>query len=315
MEIKKIAGLCFKGGMRDNFFFCLLEDFQDTNRLFLKSLLRVKEDEEVKSGDDAIRKWINKFEIKNMVIDFPLTPPPCQTCNNECLGRTQCFSKDASYVNQEINKLLDEDTRLQQIDPKKYERDRNLDDEVDYSRDVVSEETDSHILSRSFKRRLKRGFLPYWNRAIDFYIWKKYYDQMLKLFNISYDSFGNSSLKLYFRLNYLKRHFPNDFVLYESNVYIFLIELLRKKYLLKRDLQDFLDVENGAGSRLRIIESIEKTFSVFIYEADKDTLIKYPHAFQSFLLALIGWFDQHYSSVKMPEWTNPSETNFLIPLL
>ncbi len=313
MEIQNIAGLCLKGGRRDNFYFCLLEDFQDKKRLFLKSLLRVQEDEDVSHGDEAIRKWIDQYQIKDMVIDFPLNTPTCKDCQYQCPGRHSCLDPSVAAVNVKIKELLDEDEVVREKDPKAYERDRNRDDEVDYSRNIVNEKTDHHILSRSFKRRLKKGFLPYWNRPIDFYIWQNYYDQLLKLFNISYDSFGNTSLMLFFRLDYLKRHFPENFTLYESNVYILMIELLRSKKLLNRDLDEFLDIEAGVDSRLRIVEAVEKHFNIFIYDSDKESLVKNPHAFQSFLLALVGWLHKHEQSVKLPEWTSPKTTRFLIP--
>lgn len=313
MEIQNIAGLCLKGGRKDNFYFCLLEDFQDKGRLFLKSLLRVQEEEDVSHGDEAIKKWIEEFNIGEMVIDFPLNGPACKTCNIECVGRHSCTDPSVVTVKEKIEKLLQEDEEVRAKDPKAYERDRNRDDEVDYSRDVIKEKTDHHILSRSFKRRLKKGYLPYWNRPVDFYIWKNYYDQLLKLFNISYDSFGNTSLMLYFRLDYLMRHFPKNFSLYETNVYIFMIELLRSKVLRNRDLADFLDIEMGVESRYRIISAIEKHFDVFIYESDKDTLVRFPHAFQSFLLALVGWLHQHKQSTPLPEWAKPELCRFLIP--
>ncbi|MCK5883872.1 MAG: hypothetical protein KAG61_09300 [Bacteriovoracaceae bacterium] len=313
MKIQNIAGLCLKGGRKDNFYFCLLEDFQDNGRLFLKSLLRVQEEDDVIHGDEAIRKWIDKYSIQDMVIDFPLSSPACKNCKLDCDGRHSCRDSAVSDVTKKIDELLKVDNEVRGKDPKAYERERNLDDEIDYSRDVINEKTDHHILSRPFKRRLRKGYLPYWNRPIDFYIWTKYYDQLLKMFNISYDSFGNTSLMLYFRLDYLKRHFPLNFSLYEANVYIFMVELLRAKVLRKRDLEDFLDIESGADARFRIIEAVEKKFSIFIYESDKETLVKFPHAFQSFVLALVGWLHQHNQSLDIPEWARPNQSHFLIP--
>ena len=87
-----------KGGRKDNFYFCLLDHFEESNRWFLKSVLQVQDDDEVKDGDDAIRSWIDKFEIRNLVIDFPLTRPACYDCELECPGISKCPVPEVEYV-------------------------------------------------------------------------------------------------------------------------------------------------------------------------------------------------------------------------
>jgi hypothetical protein len=286
-QVKNIAGLSMKGGRNDRFIFCLIEHFPDQDRWFLKSLLQSR-DEEGRDGDQAIRDWIEQFSLKELVVDFPLSEPACQTCRLECPGAHACPDSSVVFVKNSIEELIETDRQLQEKHPKEYERRRVQDLEIDPARDVLAKEAHHHLLSRPFKRRLKKGYLPYWNRPIDFWIWSHYYDQLLELFNLSFDSFGTSSLMIQSRFTYLKRHFPNTLKLFESSIPILLIELFRSGILQKRDLLGLNNLELGAEARLDIIKKIEKSCNLFIYDRDLEALVENPRAFDSFLLAVIG---------------------------
>lgn len=312
LQSKNIAGMSMKGGRRDNFYFCLLEFYPDSSRWFLKSLLQVR-DEEGRDGDDAVREWIEDFQLKKLVVDFPLSSPACHTCELDCPGVEACPRPEVVPVRERINRLLTEDMEILERHPKSYERARNADDEVDVSRDVLEKEAHEHILSRPFKRRLKKGFLPYWNRALDFWIWRHYYDQLLDIFNMSYDSFGNTSLMLISRFSYLRRHFPKDLELFEANNAVVLIELLRAKVIKRKDIELLNDIELGIEARLDIIKKIEKELSIFIYDRDLEILVRQPRAFESFLMAVAGQSIQENKNRKLPEWTQPEETKFIAP--
>lgn len=303
MNVLNVGSLSMKGGRNDNFFFCLLEYFPENKRWFLKSLLPVKE-EDVNTTDEAIEAWLTKYDVKKLVVDFPLSSP-----------LSECSNPDASLkeVQGMIQELLDYDQKLLAENPKKYEQDRNKADEVVFNRDIFLKETCHHLLSRSFKRKLKKGFLPYWNRALDFWIWKYYYDQILNLFNTSFDSFGSVSLMILYRFNYLKKNFPQGVELFESNEQIILIELLRSKVILKKDLDLIWDIDLGYEARLDFIKKIEHKFDIFIYNHDLEILVKNPRAFDSFLLALAGQNVLKNKNRKLPDWTRPKETNFVIP--
>ena len=303
MDIKNIGSLSMKGGRNDNFYFCLIEFYPENGRWFLKSLLPVK-DEEVSSNDDAIHAWINNFDVKQLVVDFPLSKPASES---------EEADKNINLVQGKIKSLLDEDQKLINQNPKKYEQDRNKSDEIVYNRDIFSKETSHHLLSRSFKRRLKKGFLPYWNRTLDFWVWKYYYDQILEMFNTSFDSFGNVSLMVLFRFNYIKKNFPKIVELYEANEQIILIELLRSKIILKKDVALLSDIDLGLEARLDTIKKIESKLDLFIYNHDLEILVKNPRAFDSFLLALAGQNVLKKMNRQLPDWTLPEETKFIIP--
>lgn len=312
IDSKNIAGLSMKGGRRDNFYFCLLEYFEDKDRWFLRSLLQVS-DEETGDGDLALKTWIEKYDLKHLVVDFPLSPPAALTFDMGWMHDDDNMEKDLADVQQRIADLLEEDRRIHEDNPKQYERDRNSDDEIDYTSDILDKKTDEHLLSRSFKRRLKKGFIPYWNRTLDFWVWQNYYDQLLKTFNLSYDSFGNTSLMILFRFNFLREKFPEDLKLFESNTPIILLELLRKKIILKKDIANLADLEECVEARLDIIRKIEQTLKIFIYDRDLELLVKSPRAFESFLLAVSGQMHHRGYSFELPDWTKPEITNFLVP--
>lgn len=311
MEKVNVAGLSMKGGRKDKFYFCLLEHFPDESRFFLRSLLQVKDEEGVET-DEAIRGWIKSFDLTELVVDFPLSQPACLDCKIQCPGINHCPQENVVDVRERIGELLDEDLLLSTENPKKYEQDRNAHDEINFTRDIFEKESYEHLLSRPFRRRLKKGYLPYWNRPLDFWVWYYYYDLLLDFFNNSYDSFGNTSLMTLSRFSYLKRHFPLEFNIYEGNVHINLIELLKLKVLDKNDLLNFGDLELGGLTRKSIIKKIEKELNIFVYDHDCDILTKDPHAFNSFLLAVSGLYLQMGKTHQLPGWLLP-DTNFLVP--
>lgn len=301
------------GGRRENFFFSLLEYFPEKKRWFLTSLHQVK-DEEIRDRDEIIAGWINQYGLTQLVVDFPLSKPPCEEgCLPSCRGASVCPRECVVQVREEMEKLLREDAKLHEENPKRYEQERTASLEVDYSRNIMKKNTDEHLLSRSFKRKLRKGFTPYWHRPIDFWVWKNYYDQLLEVFKISYESFGNVSVMLLAKLNYLVRHLPKDLTMYESNVQICLIELYRAKVVSKSLLFQLFDLDLAPASREQIIQNIEKHMGIFIYENDLETIMKNPHAFDSFILSVVGQRMLMNKLRKVPEWGNQDGGNFVVP--
>lgn len=312
MERKNIAGLSMKGGKKDNFFFCLLENYPENDRWFLKSLLQVK-DEDNLTGDEAIREWINQYQLEKLIVDFPLSRPFCQNCQLDCPGISICPVEEVKFIRNEIDEHLRIDKEKREKHPKSYERERNKDDEIVFKKDILKKKTIDHILSRSFKRKLKKGFIPYWNRAIDYYIWENYYDYMLDLFNISYDTYGNTSMMILSRFSYLKRHFPKNLDLFEANVPTILIELMKASLASDYELRSLSGIEESAQSRLNILKKIEEKFNIFIYDHDLEILIKNERAFDSFLLSIAGrqiYFNKTYS---LPDHIKTDTGEFIFP--
>lgn len=301
------------GGRKENFFFSLLEYYPEKKRWFLKSLLQVK-DEEIRDRDEIITSWIDDYEIKKLVVDFPLSRPPCEaSCLPHCPGARACPRPEVVKVREEMNKLLEEDAHFQQSNPKKYEQERLAALEIDYSKNLLKKNTDEHMLSRSFKRKLRKGFTPYWHRPIDFWVWKNYYDQLLEVFKISYESFGNVSYMLLARLQYLVRHLPKDLDMYESNIHICLLELYRARIISKSLLFQLFDLDLATSAREQIVLEIEEHMQIFIYENDLQTIIKNSQAFESFILSVVGQRMLMNGLREIPRWCNSDGENFIVP--
>ena len=310
---QNVAGMSLGGGRKENFFFSLLEYYPEKRRWFLKSLHQVK-DEEIRDRDEIIAAWVAQYGLKELVVDFPLSKPPCESsCLPGCTGASSCPRESVEAVRREMQKLLDEDAEAYQANPKKYEQDRVSALEVDYSKNILKKNTDEHMLSRSFKRKLRKGFTPYWHRPIDFWVWKNYYDQLLEVFKISYESFGNVSVMLLARLNYLLRHLPKDLVMYESNIQICLIELYRARVVSKSLLLQLFDLDLASSARETIVRNIERHMDIFIYDHDIETIIKNPNAFDSFILSVVGQRMLMNGLRSIPSWGNTDGGNFVVP--
>ncbi len=313
-DIHNVAGMSLGGGRKENFFFCLLEYFPERKRWFLKSLHQVK-DEEIRDRDEIITSWVETYGLTQLVVDFPLSRPPCEeSCLSECRGASQCPRSSVVTVREEMGRLLDEDARFHQSNPKKYEQDRVAALEIDYSKNLLKKNTDEHMLSRSFKRKLRKGFTPYWHRPVDFWVWKNYYDQLLEVFKISYESFGNVSVMLLARLNYLLRHLPKSLTMYESNTHICLLELYRARVVSKSLLLQLFDLDLAAAAREQIVHNIERHVGIFIYENDLDTIVKNTQAFESFLLSVAGQRMLMNNLREIPTWGNCDGGNFIVPV-
>jgi hypothetical protein len=309
---QSIAGMSLGGGRKENFYFCLLEYFAEKDRWFLTTLKDVK-DEDSLDHDDAIMAWVANYQLKQLVVDFPLTQPTCDSCDLLCPGTNECHHPVVKSVREQMQELLLEDQKRLELNPKRYEQQRVEDSMVHYSKSVLEKETHAHILSKSFKRKLKKGFIPYWNRPIDFWIWRNFYDQILKTFKVSYDSFGNVSVMLMKRFRYLLRHLPQELEMYESNTYITLLELYRCGVLSKKLLLDLQDLTMGPMARLNIVQAIEKKCKIFIYDNDLDVIVKNPKAFDSFVLATSGQSLVHKTNLEIPSFGEKNPPRFIVP--
>lgn len=313
MEVtKSIAGMSLGGGKKENFFFALLEFYESEQRWFLRSLKQVK-DESNLNQDEVITSWIDGSLIKQLVVDFPLSKPICESCDLKCPGEQMCPESQVRLIRQKISSHLDHDIDLIITNPKKYEQERELDNQIDYSKDILKAKTTDHILSKSFKRKLKKGFVPYWNRPLDFWVWENYYDQLLSLFNYSYDSFGNVSLMLLYKFHYLLKHFPQELKIFESQTFVILIELLRAGIITKKNILELKDIDVCTLARVRIVKSIEKSLNLFIYEKDIEIISKNSKAFDSFLLAVAGTCLINQNLHQIPQMYLRENESLIIP--
>ncbi len=308
-----IAGVSFSGGRENDFHFCLMEYFEDSGRWVLTKLVYPNEPKVGDEADFSLNDLLDEYKVKQLVADIPLNMPACYACELKCPGELVCIDESVKYVRSELDKILVEDSRQINHHPKTYEKHRIVSLEVTYQNDIFAKQSDQFILSRSFKRRLKKGYLPYWNRPIDFWIWVNYYDQLLNLFNYSYDSFGLTPYISIMRINYFKKFLSSAVKFYESDIYIVLLELARAGIINKKQLLDLKDLEYGAEARLNIIKMIEEKLKVFIYEHDQAVLVNDPRAFSAFILSLAGITAVLNQTVVLPNYCNQPAINFLVP--
>jgi len=315
MQVKKsnsIAGMSLGGGKKENFFFCLLEFYEEEKRWFLTSLKHVKEEGNL-NQDEAITTWVEGSDLKQLIVDFPQSKPPCEKCDLVCPGSEKCHHPIVTEIRSKMENLLNEDRKLQEENPKKYEQEREEDNKIEFSRSVLYKETNHHILSKSFKRKLKKGFVPYWNRPVDYWIWNNYYDQLLKTFNVSYDSFGNVSVMLLHKFHYLLRHLPKDLSIFESDSLVILIELYRANVITKKHLVELQDINLNTLARVRVAKEIETKLNIFIYKNDLELISKNPKAFDSFLLAVAGQSLILKKYREIPEFGLQDNSKFIAP--
>jgi hypothetical protein len=307
-----IAGLSIGGGRKENIFLCLIKYFPEKKRWFLTSLHQIRE-EDSHDSDQVLTNWVDSYKDAQLIVDFPLTKPLCNSCDLQCPGIEKCHHPIVKNIRYDMNRLLVEDKVLEMENPKKYEQMRNEIDQIDFQKDILKKETTSHILSKSFKRKLKKGYIPYWHRPLDFWLWANYYDALLNLFNVSYDSFGNVSTMLMSRLVYLKKHWPKTMQMYESNSLVVLIELMRANVISKKEIIEVQDMNLMSLARLRIIKKVEEKFNLFIYEHDLEIIVKNTKAFDSFLLSIAGLSLIKKKTKGIPKFDGEEDHHFLAP--
>ena len=232
---KKVGGIYLSGGKNGGYFGVLLELFSgDTDkRWFIKSIFNSDTFSKDQKEIEFIN-WIKQSGCKFWVTDIPLTSPICHDCDLSCPGENNCKVQEVQNLRLEMENLLGRDLLRSTVEPKKYEIERKNKDLFDKSKDWRDDENELPPLSASFRRKLKSGFLPYWNRSIDLYIWKYFYDDLLSIFNYSFDSFGHCSLMLINRIQYLKKQLGEDVSFFESNINLVLLQLLRAKKITKK---------------------------------------------------------------------------------
>ena len=253
MEKLKIGGLSLGGGgLQDKFFFCLLEYYPASKRWFAKLSFK----KEGVDRETELARWIENFATKDIVVDFPLALPFCHHCTLSCPGMERCPVEGVKSSRERVHLLLQ-------------------------SSDVAA-------ASKSLQKKLKRGFLPYWNRPIDVWVWEHYYDLLSHYFSRGFDCFGNFSLRLLSRFSYVKRQLPCGIDYFESYPLLCLLQLMQCGIVPPQTLLQLASVREKDLARANILSSIESKLKIFLYRHDFEFMVKNPRAFTAFLLATVG---------------------------
>lgn len=306
------AGISLTSSKNDDFYLTYFEKMEgDTSRFKLH--LKDQHDSEGNTHDLILVKHLKDTKIKTAIFDFPLTKSLCFACTLTCPGSELCPQEPIRKVREIIDSLLEEDAKIYKSNPKKYEVDRKSDDIIDWESDLLAKRTDEHVLSKAFKRRLKRGLSPYANRPIDFWVWQHYYDAYLSAFQTSFDSFGDVSFIHLAYYEYWQKHLPKDLILKETAPQLVLLELYRAEFIDKKQLLTLSDIHQAPLSRLDIVRALSHRLHLVITETQLDKLVRHPRAFTSFILAISGIKLDSHRFYDLPRYTEPEKTHFFVP--
>lgn len=291
----RIAGASLTTGKWEDAYFCELHFYPDQERWVVRSLATLQQD--IAPID---------LPLSMLIVDLPLT---------HSIGPhgKVLSEKSVEGICQRLQNLLEEDAQFAKSQPKKYELERKRDDLVDFKKNLLDQKISGPQLSVAFKRKLKKGFIPYMHRPIDAWVWMHYFDAMQKAFGVTFDSFGHVSVPLLQRFALFRQQLGSEANLAETNYWILLLELYRADYLSKKQV---LFERKGSGSsefRAHVIDQLEEELGLFIYEQDYRLLVKNPRAFASFLFALAGLRRHQKDVYQLPEWALEQGEHFFIP--
>ena len=308
---QKVAGVYFFGNKLSRFIACIFDFYAPGNRWILDELY-FSENEKNSNSPVVFEEWIKTTEIADLIINVPMTSPICETCQLICPGEEKCHHPVIKSIRHKIVNELDKDFKLEKSNPKAYERYR--DNMSKYSSDhKFFNRGNSDPLSKSLKKKLRKGFTPYWSRPIDLYIWLNYYDELIQIFNYSYDSFGQTSLMNLKRFSYLKRHLKGINV-WESSIHINFLEMLKSDILLPEDLigMKYVD-EFSVSNRKKIVSKLETSLNIFIKMEDTAIFTFDPKAINALNLGLCAIRNAMSEKHQLPDWCQGNHPNFIIP--
>jgi hypothetical protein len=309
---KKIAGVYFHSGKTSQFIACVLDYFEPGDRWVLDQIYFSGDSS--KALNESFESWVIANNITDLVLNFPVSPTLCESCTLMCPGEDSCHHSVNVEMKETVASVLEKDSVYEKENPKDYERARNKQDEYVHRLKVFSSNQTTYTpISKSLKKRLRRGFIPYWNRPIDLFICLNYYNELIQVFNYSYDSFGHTSLMNIKRFNYLSKHLTGVNI-WESNIYLNFLELLRSEILATDDLYGMKYVDEFSVSlRKNIVSKVEKNLNIFIKSEDSAILTFDPRAINALVLSLSGVAKSSNHAVTLPSWCQSSHQNFIVP--
>lgn len=97
----QFLGLSLAGGKTEKTAAALIEYFAEQKRLFVSELVPKLLIEEPHSGDERVISWVNHYtEAKSLVVDVPLSLPPCFNCACTRPSTDPCERVDVKWMYQ-----------------------------------------------------------------------------------------------------------------------------------------------------------------------------------------------------------------------
>lgn len=95
----QFLGLSLAGGKTEKTAAALIEYFGEQKRLFVSELIPKLLIEEPYSGDDRVISWVNHYaQAQSLVVDVPLSLPPCFNCSCTRPPSQPCEQVDVKWM-------------------------------------------------------------------------------------------------------------------------------------------------------------------------------------------------------------------------
>lgn len=259
---KRILGLEL-GGSRRTAVVCL-EFAPKEGKVLLAELRAHIHGTRDETADEAVIRSVNELRPDLLVVDAPLTFPPCLVCDvAECPGASACPKPSVTWMREEAER----------------------------------------------RRWNKSKFPPpYTHRPVDLLLRGRWQDDS-PLHIPAEEAFGSGRAPLTARISYLRKHFRCKNLL-EANPRFALAGLAEWYGVSVRELRRSRDMEHGAENRFMILNKIAQINEqqnvapglphVFLYMTDVVALAKDLSAFDAFLCAMMGVF-QELDLLEAPE--------------
>lgn len=262
-ESRRYLGLELAGAKNEKTALAVLEFYPTEQKIFLLDTFDRVVPREDQSGDEALLEMIQEFQpgIACMGVNVPLTLPPCIECTKAtCPLPGKCKVPSVKWM-------------------------RN---------------TDLKFTRRPREGTRHKPITPYTQRPVE--LWVKHHvlpDLMVPdLFEID-ETLGGNKAPLTARMHFLQRHFKK-IKLVETWPKLTVALLAGEARLPKRILESYRHLEQGAQSRMAIIEMLAQHFDLFMYERDQQKLAQSLSAFDALMCAYTALLSDTSRCVRPP---------------
>lgn len=154
----------------------------------------------------------------------------------------------------------------------------------------------SHFDETQKKKKPKKIFTPYTQRAIEMYL----ATELEENFGIHH-AMGSNSAPLLARAHFIKRRLAKEIKCIEVNPKLTLWRIGRTLDVMKSHLRHHRAAFGGDESRRLFLQAMSERNLTFIYHQDMKQMIENSHAFDAFICALTGFLKYKNLTEKKPK--------------
>ncbi|GEM_PF-1428041 len=255
-NVKRVFGLSLGGARSDRTCLTVIDFYQrdekSNEKAFVVDVFEGIGQSGELDGDEALLKIVNESLMERpatlLAVDAPLTLPPCFV---GCADTCEGYQK--------------------------------------CKRPTVKWMRNQFLKARQKNRGIK-GFTPYLQRPVDIYFRYQFTDKEL----FKDDTLGANYAPQAARMQYLKQRWlpggskKNNFELIEVWPKLVLFCLQKELKLTRKEATGYRNVEQGAGIREKLLETLSDRYHIFVYERDASKLLSSVPAFDSFICAFVA---------------------------